>query len=93
MAEGTIIRRQDLKLATGASDEAFASPRGEPAAASAAATFEVESLTEARDQWTRAFLTKALTRHAGKRAETAKALGIGERTLFRYIEQLAISDD
>ena len=49
------------------------------------------TLEEARDAWMKHFLTKALDRHNGRRTNTAKALGIGERTLFRYIEQLEIS--
>lgn len=53
---------------------------------------ETISLTEARDHWMRSFLIKALYKHKGHRAETAKALGIGERTLFRYLEQLDIRD-
>ena len=61
-----------------------------------AATFDTaqehqSTLVEARDAWMKRFLTKALDRHNGRRTDTAKALGIGERTLFRYIEQLDIS--
>jgi DNA-binding NtrC family response regulator len=50
------------------------------------------TLEVARDAWTREFLASALRRHRGHRAETARALGVGERTLFRYIEQLGIGD-
>ena len=51
-----------------------------------------ESLTDAREHWTRNYIIEALKRHGGKRGETARALGIGERTLFRYIEQYGIKD-
>ena len=79
MAEGTIIRRRDL---------------GIPETGTAAVTpaEAEESLLAARDVWMRTFLARALTRHSGRRAETARALGIGERTLFRYLEQYGIRD-
>jgi DNA-binding NtrC family response regulator len=38
------------------------------------------------------YITDALRIHGGKRSETAKALGIGERTLFRYLDQLHINN-
>jgi len=49
------------------------------------------TLDEARNAWMRRFLQRALAQHNGRRGDTAKALGIGERTLFRYIEQFGIS--
>ena len=52
---------------------------------------EQPTLDEARNAWMRRFLEHSLARHNGRRSETAKALGIGERTLFRYIEQFGIS--
>jgi DNA-binding NtrC family response regulator len=81
MAEGPVIRALDLGVDS----------RGGDAAAAAPADFE-QTLDTARDAWTRTFLKRALQRHNGRRAETAKALGIGERTLFRYLEQLDIGD-
>jgi transcriptional regulator with GAF, ATPase, and Fis domain len=85
MAEGTVIRRQDLGLP--GDDAAAIAGHGDLSAES-----DVETLMAARDQWMRGFLTRALRRHNGRRADTAKALGIGERTLFRCIEQLDIRD-
>jgi DNA-binding NtrC family response regulator len=84
MAEGSVIRRTDLG-------------GGDPAALPGITTPEqvaaqVEPLTEARDAWMKGFLMRALKRFNGRRAETAKALGIGERTLFRYLEQYEIRD-
>lgn len=79
MAEGAVIRRQDLGLT-------------DAVVAGAAAGAAEESLEQARDSWMRVFLSRALKRHKGHRAETAKALGIGERTLFRYLEQYGIRD-
>jgi two-component system NtrC family response regulator len=76
MAEGQIIKAADLGIA-GASDQ---SPD----------LLNEQKLNDARDAWLKSYLTEALERHGGKRGETAKALGIGERTLFRYIEQLEI---
>lgn len=78
MAEGTVVRRRDLGF-----PESSDTP--EPVATE-------ESLLAARDSWMKTFLTRALKRHNGHRAETAKALGIGERTLFRYLEQYGIRD-
>ncbi|MBM4251884.1 MAG: hypothetical protein FJ146_07925 [Deltaproteobacteria bacterium] len=49
------------------------------------------TLDEARNAWMRRFLQRALAKHNGRRSDTAKALGIGERTLFRYIEQFGIT--
>jgi two-component system NtrC family response regulator len=82
MAEGMVIRRRDLGIAG----------RGEDPEPSSALPEVDLSLNAARDDWMKSFLTKALKRHSGKRADTAKALGIGERTLFRYIEQFGIRD-
>jgi two-component system NtrC family response regulator len=89
MAEGPIIRRVDLGFGEapgrqGATTETAAAAEGGPVQ---------ESLELARDSWMKSFLVRALKRHKGKRAETAKALGIGERTLFRYIEQFDIRDE
>lgn len=83
MAEGRIIRKCDI-LGTPEDPENI-NTAGEPQ------TLQ-ESLTDAREQWTRAYIIDALRRHGGKRGETARALGIGERTLFRYLEQYGIKD-
>jgi DNA-binding NtrC family response regulator len=80
MAEGSVIRRKDLGLAGGEESEVEEA-------------LEVEvPLETARDEWMRDFLQKALKRHQGHRAETARALGVGERTLFRYLDQYGIKD-
>lgn len=83
MAEGSIIRRTDL----GGTDVTAVPGQPAPEAAN-----QLEPLTEARDAWMKGFLMRALKRFNGRRAETAKALGIGERTLFRYLEQYEIRD-
>lgn len=77
MAEGPVIKAKDL----GSSEQV-----------QGLALRHEENLGIARDQWMRTFLARALQRYGGHRAETAKALGIGERTLFRYIEQLRLED-
>lgn len=51
-----------------------------------------ETLAEAKDKWLYSFIKSALIKHNGNRNETAAAIGIGQRTLFRYIEQLNIKD-
>lgn len=78
MAEGSVIRRRDLGFAEALDGAEIAATE--------------ESLLAARDSWMKTFLARALKRHNGHRAETAKALGIGERTLFRYLEQYGIRD-
>jgi DNA-binding NtrC family response regulator len=83
MAEGTVIRRRDLGVGPGPNT---------PAAAGSEADDEAAGFLEARDSWTKSVIARALKRHGGKRADTAKALGIGERTLFRYLEQFGIRD-
>jgi DNA-binding NtrC family response regulator len=82
MADGSMIHAKDFAD--------FAAVET-PAAAIDIAQEHQSTLEEARDAWMKRFLSKALDRHKGRRTDTAKALGIGERTLFRYIEQLDIS--
>lgn len=77
MAEGSLIRLRDLGFATTVREGADS---------------QDVSLTMARDQWMKHYLIRALKKHQGKRGETAKALGIGERTLFRYLEQYDIRE-
>jgi two-component system NtrC family response regulator len=77
MAEGPVIRREDLTL--------------DPQLLSSPSEKHLDSLDAARDNWMRSYITAALRLHAGKRSDTARALGIGERTLFRYLEQLNIN--
>jgi DNA-binding NtrC family response regulator len=83
MAEGPTIQAKDLGFEprAGATIEDAGEPASEP------------TLEAAKDAWMRSFLKRALRRHNGRRGETAKALGIGERTLFRYLEQLEIGDE
>ena len=88
MAEGAVIRRKDLGLKGEGGPADAAIDDRESEAESGAKDFN-----DARDHWTRNFIARALKRHNGKRTDTAKALGIGERTLFRYLEQFGIRDD
>lgn len=81
MADGLVIKRDDLQLPNVGGDESEHT----------AVTIDAnESLSDAKDRWLRTYITEALHRHQGNRIKTAKALGIGQRTLFRYIEQLNI---
>lgn len=79
MAEGPVIERTDLSFGDSALDDSIAS--------SDSATLD---LAKARDNWMKAYITEALQRNNGNRTETARALGVGQRTLFRYLEQLNI---
>lgn len=90
MSEGNVIKGEDLglNLASGAAGSTHNNHLDNGSNGSETFT----SLNEARDLWMKNYLIAALRHHKGKRAETAKTLGIGERTLFRYIEQLNIRD-
>lgn len=50
----------------------------------------VQRLSEAKKRWLRDYINVALEKQQGNKTKTARVLGIGERTLFRYIEQLGI---
>jgi DNA-binding NtrC family response regulator len=92
MAESSVISRLDLGLGEG--DPGLAgSDGGDGSLLTSLEGDGSEAFMAARDRWMRGFLQRALQRHNGRRAETARALGIGERTLFRYIEQLDIRDE
>ncbi|MBP9708296.1 MAG: sigma-54-dependent Fis family transcriptional regulator [Oligoflexales bacterium] len=52
-----------------------------------------ELLADAKDRWLKAYIEAALQKFNGNRADTANALGIGQRTLFRYIEQFKIKEN
>lgn len=52
-----------------------------------------ELLADAKDRWLKTYIESALAKFNGNRADTASALGIGQRTLFRYIEQLKIKEN
>lgn len=83
MSEGPIIRGNDLGLPGVLHNDTLEAVMDE----------QVEpTLEKARDLWMKNFLGLALRRHQGRRTDTAKALGIGERTLFRYIEQFGIEE-
>jgi len=81
MAEGLIIRSSDLGFTT---DSATVRKEGITASSSCL------DLETARNEWLRSFIEESLRRNGGNRAKTAKALGIGQRTLFRYIEQFEL---
>ncbi len=87
LAEGPVIRRKDLGFRAGATAEGEGTGEDREDIEDIAGDFN-----EARDHWTKTFLTRALKKHRGHRADTARALGIGERTLFRYLEQLGLRE-
>jgi transcriptional regulator with GAF, ATPase, and Fis domain len=84
MAEGLVLRSADLGLP---GIVVGSQPKGEAGLPS-----EVETLEQARELWLRAYLVAALGRHGGNRAQTARTLGVSERTLFRYLEDLKIKE-
>lgn len=53
-------------------------------------TFSTDNLATAKEQWMRFHLLKVLEKNNWNKKRSAKALGIGLRTLFRYLEQLDI---
>lgn len=90
MAEGLVIRRQDLGLADAPGGSALAGSEIEQGSGSLVAEGMGSDLMSARDAWMKSYIQDVLKRNSGNRARTAKALGVGERTLFRYLEQLGI---
>lgn len=48
---------------------------------------EILSLTEARDQWQRAYINRVLALNGGNRTKTARDLGVDPRTIFRHLEK------
>ncbi len=80
MSDGGIIRKKDLFLDE---LEKNLSPSDEE-------TYSHLNLSHAKEQWMKNFLIQSLSKYDGNRRETAKALGIGQRTLFRYLEQYHI---
>ncbi len=84
MADGLVVKRSDLQLPDGNhSDDSSENLAGSNGSAN-------ESLSDAKNRWLKNHIADALLKNQGNRVKTAKALGIGQRTLFRYIEQLKI---
>jgi transcriptional regulator with GAF, ATPase, and Fis domain len=82
MSEGLVIKSQDLGLNLDTSDKLVTDTSERDV---------VEELELAKNRWLSRFIQAALIKNGGNRAKTAKALGIGQRTLFRYIEQFDLS--
>ncbi|MEY3903013.1 MAG: hypothetical protein RL189_2319 [Pseudomonadota bacterium] len=83
MSDGLVIRTSDFGL--------FASS-AESGAAVIAEQTQDESLEQAKERWLRGYLVSALDKNNQNRTHTARALGISERTLFRYLEALKIKE-
>jgi DNA-binding NtrC family response regulator len=88
LADAPTIRAADLQLAAAAG----AGPAGAAAAgagAGASITGELGDTTrrldDARDDFVRRYVQAALDRNGGNREAAARELGIGVRTLYRYI--------
>ncbi len=81
MADGLVIKRDDLQLPVTLSGDDLSESGGSEYG---------ESLADAKNRWLKTHIKDALIKHHGNRVKTAAALGIGQRTLFRYIEQLHI---
>ncbi|MEZ4401565.1 MAG: sigma-54-dependent Fis family transcriptional regulator [Kofleriaceae bacterium] len=75
LADGATISVGDLQL-----------PAAAPAAAPLVDAGDARPLAEARDAFIKAYVTAALDRHGGDREAAAAALGIGVRSLYRYLE-------
>jgi transcriptional regulator with PAS, ATPase and Fis domain len=85
MTEKNIICREDLGLVAS------------PGKIKTANQFQIglpkyDDLASAKRDFMRTFLLGSLNKFSGNRVKTAKALGIGQRTLFRYLEQYEIRD-
>ncbi len=85
LADGAAIEAEDLQLAPAAT--AAASAGAPPAAGTASLSGDDPSrpLAEARDEFVRRYVQAAVDRHGGDREAAARELGIGVRSLYRYL--------
>jgi transcriptional regulator with GAF, ATPase, and Fis domain len=49
---------------------------------------DILPLNEAREQWQRDYINRALALNSGNRTKTARDLGVDPRTIFRHLEKL-----
>ena len=83
MSDGHFIESKDLEIhGPGETKVRRVSAKPEP----------LEPLANAKSIWMKDYISKALSLHQGNRTKTARSLAIGERTLFRYLEQFNIRD-
>jgi DNA-binding NtrC family response regulator len=75
LCSGGVIKAEDLELQASA---------GGPSGASAAGALALK-LEDAQSAFTQDFVRQALLQRGGNRSETAAALGISERTLYRIL--------
>ncbi len=80
LAERTAIAAVDLRLAGGRAEPPTTAPGGDGALGDLA-----RPLAEARDAFVDRYVRAVLEQHGGNREATARALGIGLRTLYRYL--------
>ncbi len=77
LSEGPELRREDLEIG-----------QARVARAGVASAFPPETtLEQAQGAFTREFVSQALERCGGNRAEAARELGVSERTLYRILAQ------
>jgi DNA-binding NtrC family response regulator len=85
IAEGAVITAADLGLIVRQGGEAAATGKlVEPVRAAAL------GLQRSKEEWLRVQVVEALDACQGNKTAAAKRLGVGRRTLFRYIEQLRL---
>jgi DNA-binding NtrC family response regulator len=78
LADGEVIRAADLQI-EGAEAGSSATP------APMLSVDDDRPLAEARDAFVEQYVRAAVERHGGNREAAARALGIGVRTLYRYL--------
>ncbi|NBW80136.1 sigma-54-dependent Fis family transcriptional regulator [bacterium] len=83
MAESLVIRAADFGFVGRDTSHSMDSAEGLP---------ESETLDLAKESWLRAYLLQALQKNSNNRSQTARALGISERTLFRHLDSLKIKE-
>ena len=92
LADASVVSTRDLQLQGAAASTpsgaepqvAAASPSGAPAQ-NALLGDTSRPLELARDEFIRAYVTAAVERNGGNREDAARELGIGVRTLYRYL--------
>ena len=84
LADGPAIEPGDLQL--GPAPVGAAAAAAPPAGDAGGLGDPSRPLADARDAFVRAYVQAALDRHGGDREAAARALGIGVRSLYRYLE-------
>lgn len=79
LAEGPELSPRDLGLSLGLPSQLDQQARSETT---------ILPLAEAKEQWQKDYINRALALNDGNRAKTARDLGVDPRTIFRHLERI-----